>query len=60
MFLGYRVFRDPEEIKPLSISSIIGFYLIGMGFIGLLLAFKWEIAGALISLVFFCFDSRFS
>jgi hypothetical protein len=51
MYMGYRVFPEPEEINPLSTNEIIGFYIVGIGFIGLLFAWKWEITGALISLI---------
>ena len=53
MFMGYRVFPEPGEIKPLSTKAIIGFYIVGIGFIGLLLAWKWELTGAIISLIAF-------
>ena len=51
MFMGYRVFPEPEEIKPLETKAIIGFYIVGVGFAGLLIAWKWELVGAIISLV---------
>ena len=51
LFMGYRVFPEPGEINPLSTKEIIGFYFVGIGFIGLLLAWKWEIIGAIISLI---------
>ena len=51
MYMGYRVFPEPGEINPLSTKAIIGFYIVGIGFIGLLLAWKWEITGAIISLI---------
>ena len=51
LFMGYRVFPEPGEINPLSTKEIIGFYFVGIGFIGLLLAWKWEIPGAIISLI---------
>ncbi len=53
MFMDYRVFPEPGEIKPLSTKEIIGFYIVGMGFIGLLLAWKWELTGAIISIIAF-------
>ncbi len=53
MFMGYRVFPEAEGIKPLSTKAIIGFYIVGTGFIGLLLAWKWELTGAIISLIAF-------
>lgn len=53
MFMGYRVFPEPGEINPLSTKAIIGFYIVGMGFIGLLLAWKWDLTGAIISLIAF-------
>lgn len=51
MYMAYQVFPDSEEINPLSTNEIIGFYIVGVGFIGLLLAWKWELTGALISLI---------
>lgn len=51
MFMGYRVFPDSDEINPLSTKAVIGFYIVGVGFIGLLLAWKWKLVGASISLV---------
>ncbi len=51
MFMGYRVFPDPDEIKPLSTNAIMGFYIVGIGFTGLLIAWKWELTGAVISLI---------
>lgn len=51
--MGYRVFPEPGEINPLSTKAIIGFYIVGMGFIGLLLAWKWDLTGAIISLIAF-------
>jgi hypothetical protein len=51
MFMGYRVFPEPQEIDPLSAKEITGFYIVGIGFVGLLLAWKWEILGAIISLM---------
>lgn len=53
MFMGYRVFPESEEIKPLSTKAVIGFYIVGIGFIGLLIAWKWELTGAIISLIAF-------
>ncbi len=53
MFMGYRVFPEPGEINPLSTKEIIGFYIVGIGFIGLILAWKWELTGAIISLIAF-------
>ena len=53
MFMGYRVFPESSEIKPLTTKAIIGFYIVGIGFIGLLLAWKWELTGAIISLIAF-------
>ena len=51
MFMAYQVFPDPEEISPLGTKEIIGFCIVGIGFIGLLLAWQWELPGAIISLV---------
>ncbi len=53
MFMGYRVFPEAGEINPLSTKEIRGFCIVGIGFIGLLLAWKWELTGAIISLIAF-------
>ena len=51
MFMGYRVFPDSEDMNPLSTKALIGFYIVGLGFIGLIIAWKWELIGAIISLI---------
>jgi len=53
LYIGYKVFPEPGEGNPLSTKEIIGFCLVVIGFIGLLLAWKWEIKGAIISLIAF-------
>lgn len=53
MFVGYRFFHDSGEPNPLSTQAIVEFVFVGIGFIGLLLAWKWEILGAVISLLGF-------
>ena len=54
LFLAYTLFPESEEIKPYTTKEIIGFIIVVIGFIGLLLAWKWEIPGAIISLIAFC------
>ena len=51
LFLAYTLFPESEEIKPYATKEIIGFIIVAIGFIGLLLAWKWEIPGAIISLI---------
>lgn len=53
MFLMYQVFPESNEINPLSTKEIMGFCVVAIGFIGLLLAWKWELTGAIISLIAF-------
>ena len=50
-YIGYQVFPEPGEGNPLSMNEIIGFCFVVVGFIGLLLAWKWELTGAVISLI---------
>ena len=51
MYVGYQVFPESGEANPLTTKEIIGFCFVVIGFIGLLLAWKWELVGAIISLV---------
>ena len=53
MFISYRLFPESGEPGPLSTSDIIGFSIVGIGFIGLVLAWKWELIGGIISLMAF-------
>jgi hypothetical protein len=58
MFISYRLYPEiagmpPGEAIPLSTSAIIGLSIMGMGLIGLGLAWKWELTGSIISLVAF-------
>ena len=50
-YIAYKVFPEPGEGNPLTTKEIIGFCFVVIGFIGLLLAWKWEIPGAIISLI---------
>ena len=50
-YIAYQVFPEPGEGNPLTTKEVIGFCIVVIGFIGLLLAWKWEIAGAIISLI---------
>ena len=51
LFIGYKVFPEPGEGNPITTKEIIGFCFVAIGFIGLILAWKWEIPGAIISLI---------
>ena len=58
MFISYRLYPEtagmpPGEAIPLSTNAIIGLSIMGMGLIGLGLAWKWELTGSIISLVAF-------
>jgi hypothetical protein len=53
MFIGYRLRPESGEPSPLNTSDMIGFSLVGTGFIGLLSALKWELIGGIISLIAF-------
>lgn len=50
-YLAYTLFPEPGEGNPLTTKEIMGFCFVVIGFIGLLLAWKWEIPGAIISLI---------
>lgn len=50
-YIAYKVFPEPGEGNPLRTEEIIGFCFVVIGFIGLLLAWKWELTGAVISLI---------
>ena len=52
MFLG-QTFGGKPRAEPMDVSSIIGLFFGGLGLIGLGLAWKWELAGGIISLVAF-------
>jgi hypothetical protein len=53
MFIGYRFFPGSREPATLSTSDIIGFSIVGIGFIALIVAWKWELIGGIISLIAF-------
>lgn len=59
MFIAYRLFPDSREPAPLDTKTIIGLSVVGIGFIGLLLAWKWEFTGSIISLVAFVVSAVF-
>jgi len=50
-YLAYKIFPEPGEGNPLTTKEIIGFCFVVIGFIGLLLAWKWELTGAITALV---------
>ncbi|NNK81787.1 MAG: hypothetical protein HKO92_01565 [Flavobacteriaceae bacterium] len=50
-YLAYTLFPESGEGNPLTTKEVIGFCFVVIGFIGLLLAWKWELTGAIISLV---------
>jgi|GEM_PF-3252300 len=51
MFMDYRVFPDSEDMNPLSTKALIGFYIVGIGFTGHLIDWKWKLIGTIISLI---------
>lgn len=51
MFIGYQLFPESGEGNPLTTKEVIGFCFVIVGFIGLLLAWRWELTGAIISLI---------
>ena len=53
MFIGYRLFPESGEPASLSTSDIIGLSIVGIGFLGLIVAWKWELIGGIISLTAF-------
>jgi hypothetical protein len=52
MFIGY-IFEGAQKANPKlpSTDAIVGLTLFGIGLLGLALAWKWEIAGGIISLL---------
>ena len=50
-YLAYTLFPESGEGNPITMKEIIGFCIVVIGFIGLLVAWKWEIPGAVISLI---------
>ena len=50
-YLAYTLFPESGEGNPITTKEIIRFCFVVIGFIGLLLAWKWEIPGAIISLI---------
>ena len=50
-YLAYLIFPESGEGNPLRTEEIIGFCFVVIGFIGLLLAWKWEMPGAIVSLI---------
>ena len=50
-YLAYTLFPESGEGNPITTKEIIGFCIVVIGFIGLLLAWKWEMQGAIISLI---------
>ena len=59
MFIAYRLYPESQEMSTLNTSSIIGLSFVGIGFIGLLLTWKWEFAGGIISLFAFVISCIF-
>jgi len=51
MYIAYTVFPESGEGNPITTKEIVGFCFVVIGFIGLLLAWKWELVGAIISLI---------
>ena len=52
MLIYYRLFPEGEG-EPLSTDAILGLSIWGIGFLGLGLAWKWELIGSIISLIAF-------
>ena len=52
MFAGYRIFPEGEP-KPLTSDAMLELSVAGVGLAGLLLAWKWELVGAILSLAAF-------
>ena len=50
-YLAYTLFPESGEGNPLTTKEIIGFCFVVIGFIGFLVAWKWELTGAIISLI---------
>lgn len=50
-YLAYTLFPESGEGNPITTKEIIGFCIVVIGFIGLLVAWKWEMPGAIISLI---------
>ena len=50
-YLAYTLFPESGEGNPITTKEIIGFCIVVIGFRGLLVAWKWEIPGAIISLI---------
>ena len=51
MFIGETFFQDDDlHGKPLSTDAILQLLVMGVGMIGLALAWKWELAGGIIAL----------
>jgi hypothetical protein len=54
MFIGEAMQSSQRgNPEPMSPSAIIGLAIFGVGLLGLLLAWKWELAGGIISLIAF-------
>ena len=52
MFIGETFFQDEAfKLKPMSTNSIIQLLLFAVSMIGLVLAWKWELWGGILSLV---------
>ena len=50
-YLAHTLFPESGEGNPITTKEIIGFCIVVIGFIGLLVAWKWEMPGAIISLI---------
>jgi len=50
-YLAYTLFPESGEGNPITTKEIIGVCIVVICFIGLLVAWKWEMPGAIISLI---------
>ena len=58
MFASYRFFPEtagmpPGKPEPLSAEAILGLSIAGLGLLGLLIAWRWELLGGIFALVAF-------